>query len=44
MKQSFDKHKEIWWAQASASEQMTRDDFPWLQDIAYLDWKYKKGT
>jgi hypothetical protein len=27
VKQIYDKHKEIWWEQANASEQMTQDDF-----------------
>jgi hypothetical protein len=44
MKQIYDKHKEIWWAQVNAGERMTRDDFLWLQDITYLDWKHKRGT
>jgi hypothetical protein len=44
VKQIYDKHKNIWWAQANAGEWMTWDDFLWLQDIAYLDRKHKKGT
>jgi len=43
MKQIHDKHKEIWGAWVNADEQMTWDDFLWLQDITYLDWKHKKG-
>jgi hypothetical protein len=27
----------------NAGQSMTRDDFIWLQDIAYLDHKRKKG-
>jgi hypothetical protein len=44
MKQIYDKHKNIWWAQVNVGEWMTWDDFLWLQDITYLDWKHKKGT
>jgi hypothetical protein len=44
MKQIYDKHKEIWWAQPNAGEWMTWDDFLQLQYIAYLNWKDKKGT
>jgi len=44
MKQIYDKHKDIWWAQANAGEWMTWDDLLWLQNIAYLDWKCKRGT
>jgi hypothetical protein len=44
MKQIYEKHKEIWWAWANVGEQMTRDDFLQFEDIAYLDWKHKKGT
>jgi hypothetical protein len=44
MKQIYEKHKEIWWAWANVSEWMTHDDSLQLQDIAYLDWKHKKGT
>jgi hypothetical protein len=43
VKQIYDKHKEIWWAHANASEWMTQNDLLRLQDIAYLDWKHKKG-
>jgi hypothetical protein len=28
----------------NAGQSMTRDDFIRLQDIAYLDWKHKKGN
>ncbi len=27
MKKIYDKHKEIWWARANASERITQDDF-----------------
>jgi hypothetical protein len=37
VKQIYDKHKEIWWAQANVGEWMTWDNFLWLQDITYLD-------
>jgi hypothetical protein len=43
-KQIDDKHKTIWWKCMNAGQSMTRDDFIQLQDIAYLDWKYKKGS
>jgi hypothetical protein len=43
MKQIYDKHKEIWWAQENVDEQMTWDNFLKLQNIAYLDWKHKKS-
>jgi hypothetical protein len=36
-KQIYDKHKPIWWKRVNANQNMTRDDFIWLQDIAYLD-------
>jgi hypothetical protein len=36
-KQIYDKHKTIWWECVNASQNMTRDDFIWLQDIAYLN-------
>jgi hypothetical protein len=44
VKQIYDKHKEIWWAQVNANEWMTWDDFLRLQNIAYLNWKHKRGT
>ncbi len=44
VKQIYDKHKEIWCAWVNAGEQMTWDDFLWLQDITYLEQKHKKGT
>jgi hypothetical protein len=37
MNQIYDKHKEIWWARANASEYMIWDDFLKLQNIFYLD-------
>jgi hypothetical protein len=43
-KQIYDKHKAIWWERVNVSESMTQDDFIWLQDIIYLDWKHKKGS
>jgi hypothetical protein len=36
-KQIYDKHKAIWWERVNAGQSMTRDDFIWLQNIAYLD-------
>jgi hypothetical protein len=41
MKQIYNKHKAISWAQVNARETMTWDDFIKQQDIAYLDWKHK---
>jgi hypothetical protein len=41
-KQIYDKHKTIWWECVNVSQNMTRDDFIWLQDITYLDRKHKK--
>ncbi len=41
-KQIYDKHKAIWSENVNANQSMTRDDFIWLQNIAYLDWKHKK--
>ncbi len=43
-KQIYDKHKAIWWECVNACQSMTRDDFIWLQDIAYLDRKHKKRS
>jgi hypothetical protein len=43
-KQIHDKHKTIWWERVNVGQSMTRDDFIWLQDIAYLDRKHKKGS
>ncbi len=43
-KQIYDKHKPIWWECVNACQSMTRDDFIWLQNIAYLDRKHKKGN
>jgi len=43
-KQIYDKHKSIWWERVNTGQSMTRDDFIWLQDIAYLDQKHKKGS
>jgi hypothetical protein len=37
IKQIYEKHKAIWWECVNAGQNMTRDDFIWLQDIAYLD-------
>jgi len=37
LKQIYDKHKEIWWAQVNAGERMIWDDFLQLQDISYLN-------
>jgi len=42
--QIYDKHKTIWWERVNAGQSMTQDDFIRLQDIAYLDWKHKKGS
>ncbi len=41
-KQIYDKHKVIWWERVNVGQNITRDDFIWLQDIAYLDRKHKK--
>jgi len=41
-KQIYDKHKTIWWERVNAGQNMTHD-FIRLQNIAYLDWKHKKG-
>ncbi len=43
-KQIYDKCKTIWWERVNAGQSMTRNDFIWLQDIAYLDWKHKKRS
>jgi len=43
-KQIYDKHKTIWWKCVNLGQNMTRDDFIRLQDIAYLDRKHKKGS
>jgi hypothetical protein len=43
-KQIYEKHKAIWWECVNAGQNMTQDDFIWLQDIAYLDRKHKKGS
>ncbi len=43
-KQIYDKYKTIWWERVNAGQSMTRDDFIRLQNIAYLDWKHKKGS
>jgi hypothetical protein len=43
-KQIYDKHKAIWWECVNAGQNMTRDDFIRLYDIAYLDRKHKKGN
>ncbi len=43
VKQTYDKHKEIWSAWANVGQQMIQDDFLQLQDISYLDQKHKKG-
>jgi len=43
-KQIYDKHKAIWWECVNAGQGLTQDDFIRLQDIAYLDWKQKKGS
>ncbi len=43
-KQIYDKHKAIWSECVNVGQSMTRDDFIWLQDIAYLDQKHKKGN
>jgi hypothetical protein len=40
--QIYEKHKIIWWEHVNAGQNMTRDDFIQLQDIAYLDRKHKK--
>jgi hypothetical protein len=42
-KQIYDKHKTIWWERVNAGQNMTREDFIRLQDIAYVDRKHKKG-
>jgi hypothetical protein len=36
-KQIYDKHKAIWWKRVNVGQNMTQDDFIWLQDIVYLD-------
>jgi hypothetical protein len=43
-KQIYDKHKVIWWECVNVGQNMTRDDFIRLQDIAYLDQKHKKKS
>ncbi len=43
-KQIYDEHKIIWWERVNAGQNMTRNDFIRLQDIAYLDRKHKKGS
>ncbi len=43
-KQIYDKHKAIWCECVNAGQSKTQDDFIRLQDIAYLDWKHKKGS
>jgi len=42
IKQTYDKHKAIWWTRINAKEVMIRDDFTRQQDITYLDHKHKK--
>ncbi len=44
VKQIYHKHKTIWWEWVNAGQSMTQDDFIRLQNIAYLDWKHKKGN
>ncbi len=41
-KQMYDIHETIWWEHVNVDENMTWNDFIWLQDIAYLDQKHKK--
>jgi len=36
--------KQIYDKRVNAGQSMTQDDFIWLQDIAYLDWKHKKRS
>jgi hypothetical protein len=43
-KKIHDKHKTIWWDHVNACQSMTQNDFIWLRNIAYLDWKHKKGN
>ncbi len=43
-KQIYDKHKAIWWEHMNVGQSMTWNDFIWLQNITYLDWKHKKGN
>jgi hypothetical protein len=43
-KQIYDKHKTIWWERVNLNKNMTQDDFIWLQDIAYVDGKHKRGS
>ncbi len=43
-KQTYDKHKTIWWEHVNAGQSMTQDYFIQFQDITYLDQKQKKGT
>ncbi len=43
-KQIYDKHKTIWWEHVNVGQNMTRDDLIQLQDIAYLNYKHKKGN
>jgi hypothetical protein len=42
--QIYDKHKTIWWEHVNVGQSMPRNDFIQLQDIAYLDYKHKKGS
>jgi hypothetical protein len=44
IKQIYDKHKAIRWECVNVGQNMTQDDFIWLQDITYLDQKHKKGS
>jgi hypothetical protein len=43
-KQIYDKHKTIWWECVNVEKAMIMHDFIWHQNIAYLDWKHKKGS
>ncbi len=44
VKQIYDKHKVIWWERVNVGQSMTRNDFIWFQNIAYIDWKHKKRS
>jgi hypothetical protein len=43
-KQIYDKYKTIRWECVNVGQNMTRDDFIQLQNIAYLDQEHKKGS
>jgi hypothetical protein len=43
-KQTYDKHKIIWWEHVKIEEAITKDDFIQQQDIAYLYQKHKRRS